>query len=90
MKAGNKKSFTEETLDPANWKELRALGHRMLDNVFDYTENIRNQRTLPLTPQAIEEICTPLSEDGEGEEKVYEIYQHSILPYTLNIPSPKL
>jgi aromatic-L-amino-acid/L-tryptophan decarboxylase len=90
MKAEIKKSFTEETLDPANWKELRALGHRMLDNVFDYTENIRNQHTLPLTPQAIEEICTSLSEDGEGEERVYEIYQHSILPYTLALTSPKM
>jgi glutamate/tyrosine decarboxylase-like PLP-dependent enzyme len=90
MKADTKNYFTEETLDPADWEEFRALGHRMLDSIFDYTENIRTQRTLPLTPQAINEICVPLSEEGEGEEKVFEIYQHSILPYTLAIASPKL
>lgn len=90
MKVKTKKFNFEETLDPVDWNGLRVLGHRMLDSVFDYTENIRTQRTLQLTPQAIEEICVPLSEEGEGEEKVYEIYQRSILPYTLAIASPKL
>jgi len=90
MKTGTQKKFIEETLDPADWKKLRALGHRMLDSIFDYTENIRTQHTLPLTLQAINEICVPLSEEGEGEETVFEIYQHSILPYTLAIASPKL
>lgn len=90
MEASIKKHFSEETLDPDDWKKLRALGHRMLDDVFDYTEKIRTKHSTPLTSQAIEEICVPLSEEGEGEEKVYEIYQRSILPYTLTIASPKL
>ena len=25
-----------QTLDPQNWDELRALGHRMLDDMLDY------------------------------------------------------
>jgi aromatic-L-amino-acid decarboxylase len=90
MKKSAKTSLNEETLDPTNWTEFRALGHRMLDSAFDYVENIRTQRTLPLTSQAIKEICVPLSDEGEGEEKVFEIYQRSILPYTLAIASPKL
>ncbi len=90
MKTGTQKDFTEETLDPADWNKLRELGHRMLDSAFDYTENIRTQKTIPLSPQAIKEICVPLSEEGEGEERVFEIYQRSILPYTLAIASPKL
>jgi len=90
MKAGTKNIFTEDTLDPVDWKKFRAMGHRMLDSVFDYLENIRTQSTQPLTSKAIEEICVPLSEEGEGEEKVFEIYQRSILPYTLAIASPKL
>ncbi len=90
MKVSTENGFTEETLDPADWKMFRALGHQMLDSIFDYIENIRNQRTLPLTPTVTNEICCPLSEEGEGEEKVFEIYQRSILPYTLAIASPKL
>ena len=30
-----------ETLDPQNWDELRAQGHRMLDDMIDYIATIR-------------------------------------------------
>ena len=31
----------EETLDPENWDELRALGHKMLDDMIDRQQNMR-------------------------------------------------
>ena len=31
------------TLDPANWDDIRAQGHRMLDDMFDYAANIRER-----------------------------------------------
>ncbi len=90
LKPNLQKPVNKETLDPNDWAAMRALGHRMLDCAFDYTENIRTQRTLQLTQRASEEICVPLSDEGDGEEKVFEIYQRSILPYTLAIASPRL
>ena len=30
-------------LDPADWPSARAQGHRMLDDIFDYIENIRER-----------------------------------------------
>ena len=33
----------EETLDPASWSELRALGHRMVDDMMDYLEAVRER-----------------------------------------------
>ena len=33
----------EETLDPADWDELRALGHRMVDDMMDYLEGVRDR-----------------------------------------------
>ena len=33
----------EETLDPSNWDELRALGHRMVDDMMDYLEGVRER-----------------------------------------------
>ncbi len=33
----------EETLDPQDWSEIRQLGHRMIDDMFDYFENLREQ-----------------------------------------------
>ena len=32
-----------ETLDPESWDDLRAQGHRMLDDMFDYIANIRER-----------------------------------------------
>ena len=31
-----------ESLDPADWSGLRALGHRMLDDMFDHVAGLRD------------------------------------------------
>jgi glutamate/tyrosine decarboxylase-like PLP-dependent enzyme len=79
----------EETLDPADWESMRALGHRMVDDMLTYLENVRSESTGFPTQKAIEELCVPLPQDGEGEEKVYEVFQNSILPYTWPVTSPR-
>lgn len=33
----------EETLDPQDWSEVRALGHRMLDDMIDYLKSVRKR-----------------------------------------------
>ena len=88
MKADSK-SAVEETLDPDVWEELRRLGRRMVDGMLDYLENIRSRPTLPPTKEAVGEICVPLSDEGEGEEAVYEVFRRSILPYSLILTSPR-
>ena len=38
------------TLDPKDWKSSRMQAHRMLDDMLDYTENIRERpvwKTMP-------------------------------------------
>jgi len=89
MKTISQRPLTEETLDPEDWKKLAALGHRMLDDMLTYLENIRSQPTLPPPKEAIDEICVSLSQEGKGEEKVYEVFKRSILPYTLILTSPR-
>jgi hypothetical protein len=44
----------EEKLDPDNWDELRALGHKMLDNMIDFHKDSvsRNIRSLG-SPEAV-------------------------------------
>ena len=83
MKEDNSKSEVEETLDPKDWKVLRGLGRRMIDDMFDYLQNIRSKQKLPLIEEAISEICVPLSDDGEGKAAVYEVFRRSILHYSL-------
>jgi glutamate/tyrosine decarboxylase-like PLP-dependent enzyme len=90
LKEDNSKSEIEETLDPKNWELFRGLGRRMADDMFDYLQNIRSKQMLQLTKEAVSEICVPLSDDGEGEEAVYEVFRQSILPYSLILTSPRL
>ena len=33
----------DTTLDPPDWASFRDQGHRMLDDMFDYLENIRQR-----------------------------------------------
>ncbi len=80
---------TEETFDPKDWRKFRTLSRRMVDDMIGYLQDIRSQPTRSPTKEAIDEICVPLTEEGEGEEKIYEVFQRSILPYTLNIVTPR-
>jgi len=70
----------EETLDPENWDELRALGHRMLDDMMTRLETIReHKQDFPAMMEAPKSILTPLTPEGEGEEKVYKIFKEYIM-----------
>jgi glutamate/tyrosine decarboxylase-like PLP-dependent enzyme len=78
----------EETLDPENWDEFSVLGHRMLEDTIQYLKTIREQQiTLP-DEKTIEQIYAPLTEEGEGEEKVYQVFKHSILPHLTGSTKP--
>ncbi len=84
------KKSSEVTLDPEDWEKFRALSHRMVDDMVTFLENIRSHATTPPTKKTIAEICVPLSEEGEGEEKVYKVFQRNILPYTMNTTGPRI
>jgi glutamate/tyrosine decarboxylase-like PLP-dependent enzyme len=73
--------WKEETLDPENWDEMRALGHRMLDDVMNCLENIRTQPFTFPSKEAIDGILSPLTDEGEGEEKIYEVFLNHIMPH---------
>lgn len=63
----------EETLDPENWATMRALGHKMLDDMLDSLENIRNSPVWePIAEDVFRKICEPLPREPQGPEKVYK------------------
>ncbi len=78
----------EITLDPDDWDSMRILGHRMLDDMMSYQQKIRSRQFSFPTKEAIKEICVPLSTEGEGEEKVYEIFLKNVLPYSFGNQNP--
>src|SRR5271154_4428001 len=72
----------EETLDPPDWDGLRALGHRMLDDMLDHLAHIREKpawQPLPSSVQAHFETPLPLDPTDAGD--VYRDFVKNVLPY---------
>jgi glutamate/tyrosine decarboxylase-like PLP-dependent enzyme len=78
------------TLDPDDWAELRALGHRMLDDMIDYIENVRERPVWQPIPQAARERFRaelPHSPTDLGE--AYEEFTRHVAPYTSGNVHPR-
>jgi glutamate/tyrosine decarboxylase-like PLP-dependent enzyme len=72
----------EETLDPQDWEELRSLGHRMLDDMFDYLRDVRDRPAWqPPTAAARAVIAGPLPRDPSPAGSVYDDFREAILPF---------
>lgn len=72
----------EETLDPADWGELRALGHRMLDDMMDYLESVRERpvwRSVP--PETRAALDEPTPRAPADPALVYQQFREHVLPY---------
>lgn len=84
------KMATEETLDPEDWKSMRALGHRMVDDMMDYLETLRDRPVwehAPLSVKAHFEGLPPLA--PQPSEEVYTEYVKYILPYQMGNSHPR-
>jgi len=75
-------SESSETLDPRNWDDIRALGHRMLDDMLDYAAEIRDRpvwRPIPDEVRARFHATLPRQPSDLGE--VYREFSDFIVPY---------
>jgi aromatic-L-amino-acid decarboxylase len=71
-----------ETLDPENWDDIRAQGHRMLDDMIDYIASIRQRpvwRPIPDEVRARFRAELPRQACDLGE--VYQEFSDFIAPY---------
>jgi glutamate/tyrosine decarboxylase-like PLP-dependent enzyme len=69
-------------LDPADWEELRALGHTMLDDMVDYMATVR-ERPAWQSPsaEARAALSTPVPRGGADPREVYATFRKAIQPY---------
>ncbi len=80
----------ETSLDPKDWSELRALGHRMVDELFDHMAALRSQpvwRPLPLSLRA-QLRGEPLPRQGRAPEQVYQEARDLLFRYGLGSIHP--
>lgn len=80
----------EEGLDPEDWEALRALGHRMVDDVVDFHRGLSERPAWqPMPPATRDALRRPPPETGVGAERAYEEFREHILPYPFGNVHPR-
>ncbi len=80
----------EETLDPQDWAELRALAHRALDDAVDNMESLRERPAWEHAPAHVKaHFAGPPPSEPQPVEDVYREYVEYVLPYQLGNSHPR-
>lgn len=78
-------------LDPEDWSSLRALGHRMLDDMFDHLSRVREEPVWrPMPPklrQALHDKPLPRAQGDAAQ--AYDTFRTKVLPYTTGNLHPR-
>ncbi len=71
-----------ETLDPPDWDEVRAMGHRMLDDMIDYVADIRDRPVWqPMSPETRQRFRSELPRDPTDLADVYRDFSDLVVPH---------
>jgi aromatic-L-amino-acid/L-tryptophan decarboxylase len=71
-----------ETLDPQNWDDIRAQGHRMLDDMLDYAANVRDRPVWqPIPDEVRARFRGPLPRQSADLGEVYREFSDFVVPY---------
>ena len=80
----------EESLDPQDWDAMKALGHRMVDDMMDYFANLREHPVWQPTPNEVKaDLQLPLPHHPQGADSTYADFQRDVLPYVMGNPHPR-
>ncbi len=82
----------KDSLDPQqaeDWQELRAQGQRMLSDMFDYLEHLRERPVWQPIPQEVREGFHEAMPDKPGDlAQVHQTFMQDILPYAVGNAHP--
>jgi aromatic-L-amino-acid decarboxylase len=71
-----------QTLDPQDWDDIRAQGHRMLDDMLDYVANVRERPVWQPVPDAVRSrFRGQLPREPSDLGNVYAEFSEFIAPY---------
>ena len=77
-------------LDPEDWSSLRALGHRMVDDMLDNLRTVRDRPAWQPVPADVRvRLRSPVPEFGVGEAAAYDEFVRDILPYPIGNAHPR-
>lgn len=76
-------------LDPKDWSDMRQQGHQMLDDMFDYLQNIQSRPVWQQAPSHVQaSFQSDLSEQGQSLPQLHEQFMQHILPYSVGNAHP--
>ncbi len=79
---GQQAAPVEETLDPQDWSAMRALGHRMVDELCDYLSTVRERRPWTSVPPATRaRFEQPLPTSPRDPAEIFNEFRAHVLPY---------
>jgi aromatic-L-amino-acid decarboxylase len=80
---------SENTLDPSDWNTFRSQGHRMLDDMIDYLEHLRDQPVWQPMPEEVRHLFQQPLDDGHHDlENAHATFMKDVLPYALGNVHP--
>jgi glutamate/tyrosine decarboxylase-like PLP-dependent enzyme len=86
----NSQSPPEETLDPQDWESMRALGHRMVDDMVAHMKTIRDRPVWRHAPDEVKAYFrTPFPQHPQTPEEIYAEFLENVLPYPLGNDHPR-
>lgn len=78
------------SLDPGDWSALKALGHRMVDDMFDQLRDVAEGPVWRPMPDSVRQAFRePLPRAPVPAEEVYERFQDLIAPYATGNRHPR-
>ena len=81
---------TGASLDPTDWDAFRAQAHRMLDDILDFTRDIRERPVWTPAPQHVRDgFRTSLPAAPTDLANVHETFLRDILPYGAGNTHPR-
>jgi glutamate/tyrosine decarboxylase-like PLP-dependent enzyme len=83
-------SLDPASLDPADWSALRALGHRMLDDMVDDLAGLRQAPPWRPMPAAVRAAWQQgLPREGRDPAAIYDAYRRLVAPYGVGNRHPR-
>ena len=80
----------EESLDPDDWDELRALGHQMVDDMLAYLRTVRERPVWQPIPAEIRARFTgPVPREPQGAARAYADFRDYVLPHPMGNIHPR-
>jgi aromatic-L-amino-acid decarboxylase len=90
VKRENENVEFEETLDPDDWEAIRKLGHKMLDDMLDYTKTVRERPVWQPVPERVKaHFRRPAPHDSQSPEEIYNEFVENVLPYPMGNIHPR-